>query len=251
MKLNLKMPDCLKQLPAKDKLRCAIEGLGVVCLFAYFFYKSVIGLLLLLPAILPYAKHRAEEINEKNKWEMLLQFRELVASVNGSMQAGYSMENAFREAGRDMVELYGKEAAIIREINNINRGVQNNIPITELLRNFAKRSQIDEIDNFTEIIAVGKSSGGKLPEIMNSYIKMIDEKVEVLQEIETMVSARKYEQRIMNIIPFVIIFYMELTSKGFFEILYHNLFGNIVMTITMIIYVAAIVMAEKIVKISI
>ena len=55
----------------------------------------------------------------------------------------------------------------------------------------------------------------------------------------------------MNVVPFFIIFYVELTSKGFFDILYHNLFGNLVMTVTLGIYLLSVYMAERMTDISI
>ena len=87
--------------------------------------------------------------------------------------------------------------------------------------------------------------------IMNSYIRIIEEKTAVLQEIDTMTASRRFEQKIMNVVPFFIIFYVELTSKGFFDILYHNLFGNLVMTVTLGIYLLSVYMAERMTDISI
>ena len=86
---------------------------------------------------------------------------------------------------------------------------------------------------------------------MASFVKVIEEKAGVMQEIDTMVSARRFEQKIMNVIPFVIIFYVELTNKGFFGILYHNIFGYLVMTITMIIYLLSVYLSDKIIDIRI
>lgn len=223
-----------------------LEGAGILIVFGYFFYRSILWTIILSPIIIFYYRKRNKELKEKEKWILMLQFKELLISVNGSVQAGSSMENAFLAAFDDMLALFGKEAAIVKELITIRKGLNNNSQITELLHNFSKRSGVDEIRNFANIMRAGKNSGGNLKSIMESYIRMIDEKVAVMQETENLMIAAKYEQRIMNIIPFLIILYVDITSKGFFDLLYHNILGNIVMTLCLIIYIGAVLLSEKI-----
>ena len=138
-----------------------------------------------------------------------------------------------------------------KEVQIIKRGIDNNIDIIGLIEDFAFRSGIEEIESFAGILAVGRKSGGNLSSNMESYVRVIEEKTGVMQEIDTMISARRFEQRIMNVIPFLIIFYVELTNKGFFAVLYHNIFGNLVMTITMAIYILSVYLSDKIIDIRI
>ena len=251
MKISLRMPVCLQGLTIKEKVLCVAEGCLVCVILGYFFYKSVIWTIAMLPIAIIVTRKKAIEIREIKKGNMLNQFRGMVDSINGSIQAGYSLENAFESAGKDMAVLYGRDSGIVKEVIIINKGIANGGSLTDLLDAFADRSGIDEIAGFAEIIAVGKMSGGNITAIMAAYVKMIDEKLEVKQEIETMISARKYEQKIMNVVPFIILAYMELTNPGIFSMLYHNLFGNIIMTICLILYITAINMAEKIMKIEV
>ena len=55
----------------------------------------------------------------------------------------------------------------------------------------------------------------------------------------------------MNMVPFFIIFYISISSPGFFDVLYHNPFGIVLMSICMVVYMAAYLMSEKIVNISV
>lgn len=66
-----------------------------------------------------------------------------------------------------------------------------------------------------------------------------------------MISAKKMEQKIMNLVPFLIIFYIGTTSKGFFDVLYHNLVGVVVMTVCLVFYGAAWRFSKKIVEIEV
>ena len=55
----------------------------------------------------------------------------------------------------------------------------------------------------------------------------------------------------MNVVPFLILFYVDTTSKGFFDMLYHNIAGNIIMTVGIAVYGVAICMEDKIMDIKV
>ena len=64
------------------------------------------------------------------------------------------------------------------------------------------------------------------------------------------ISAKKMEQTIMDLVPFGIILYIDATTPGFFDSLYHNAAGMALMTALMAVYLAAYLMAEKILDIA-
>lgn len=227
------------------------EGACIIAAFGYFFYRSVLMTCVMIPAVFPYLMHKGRKAGEKQKKALLLQFKEMLNSVNGSIRAGYSMENAFLEADRDMRQLYGPEAMIVRELGIIRKGIENNCDIAELVRDFSVRSGIEEIESLAGILSVGKRSGGNISANLEAYVRVIEEKTSVLQEIDTMVSARRFEQKIMNIIPFLIIFYVELTNRDFFNVLYHNLLGNLIMTVTLALYLLSVYLSGKITDIDV
>ena len=251
MRKSLKVPEFVSEMSRNELLFGVIEGVIIISLFGYFFYRSVIMTILMIPLVYFYLVYKGKGIKEKKKHILLVQFKELLNSVNGSLQAGYSVENAFMEADKDLRQLFGPNSEIIKEVQIIKRGIDNNIDIIGLIEDFAFRSGIEEIESFAGILAVGRKSGGNLSSNMESYVRVIEEKTGVMQEIDTMISARRFEQRIMNVIPFLIIFYVELTNKGFFAVLYHNIFGNLVMTITMAIYILSVYLSDKIIDIRI
>ncbi len=245
------MPEYISIMEKKELALNLIKGLFLVGVTGYFFYRSVVITIMFIPAIYPYLIHKGKEYKRSKNNLLLLQFKDMLGSVGSSVQAGYSLENAFIEAERDMRRLHGDDAVIVKELNNIKSGIENNYSITVLIRDFSKRYELEEIDSFASILQTGKKAGGNMNKIMNSYIRIIEEKTAVLQEIDTMTASRRFEQKIMNVVPFFIIFYVELTSKGFFDILYHNLFGNLVMTVTLGIYLLSVYMAERMTDISI
>ena len=69
------------------------------------------------------------------------------------------------------------------------------------------------------------------------------------EEIDALIAAKAFEQKIMSLMPACIILYMRVSFHGFIETLYGNLFGVIVMTACLALYAAAFLWGKKIVSI--
>ena len=87
--------------------------------------------------------------------------------------------------------------------------------------------------------------------IFYGTVDKIRQKSEVEREIETVVTAKRTEQRIMDFVPFGILFYVGATSPEFLKPLYGNLLGVSVMTVCLLGYLGAFLLAEKILDIQI
>lgn len=96
---------------------------------------------------------------KKRKREIAVQFKDAILAVSANQKAGYSVENSFIQSYDDIALLYGKESMICTELYTVIAGLKNNIPIEELLHNFGKRSDIEDIIEFSQVFAVAKRSG--------------------------------------------------------------------------------------------
>ncbi len=252
MSENYRRPDYDRYIfSIKEIVRYVLEGFLIVAVVSYFFYRSVVIALLISPAVIFYLKMKKDELCKQRKRRLNLQFKDALKSINDSLQAGYSMENAFVEAYRDMVEYHGADSLIAKELAGIRSGIRNNMPVEDLMDDMGKRSGVEDIQDFAGILRVGKQSGGNLSTLFENSMLVMEEKIAVKEEIQTLISAKKLESRIMCIIPFGIIFYLDMTSKGYFDALYADMAGHIIMTICLGIYIFAVRMMERIMDIEI
>lgn len=238
-------------LSVREYIIYCFEGLMLFGIISYFFYRSIVALILMIPLLPIFLKTKKKELSKRRRDELNVQFKDAVLAVSANQKAGYSVENAFREAYKDMAMLYGKESHICKELNYIAKGLDNNVVLEKLLYDFAIRSHIQDIMQFADVFMIAKRSGGNMTEILSETADTIDQKISVDKEIQVLVSSKKMEQKIMNAVPFVIIFYIDMTSKGFFDALYHNLIGIVVMTICLAVYLAAIMISGKLVEIEV
>ncbi|MBO5210165.1 MAG: hypothetical protein J6B68_12630 [Lachnospiraceae bacterium] len=236
---------------AKESIWYSLQGGLVVGCIAYFFYRSVWACLLLLPVFFAFLKEKRRELAKKRRQELSMQFKDMILSLSANQKAGYSVENAVREAYRDMLMLYGKDSCICRELSFIMKGLDNNVVLEKLLYNLGVRSQIPDILQFAEVFLIAKRNGGNMTEILAETASTMEQKIEVDREIQVLISSKQMEQKIMNVVPFLIIFYISITSKGFFDVLYHNLAGIVIMTICLIVYFVAYRMSRQIVEIEV
>lgn len=236
-------------LSIREELECTLEGLFIIAVFSWFFYRSIYAFFLLIPILFYYRKEKRGRIRREHSQKLEREFRELLMCVSVNLQAGYSIENAFLESHRDMMNLFGSSSAIVGELQIIRRGMQNKIPLEQLLADLGKRCPGGEIAEFSEVFQVAKKTGGKWLEVMKKTIDMIQEKAEIKEEIETLIHAKRMESRIMCLIPFFILFYINLTSKGYFDPLYHNLAGICIMSGCLGIYCFSVYWIRKITEI--
>ena len=76
----------------------------------------------------------------------------------------------------------------------------------------------------------------------------ISRRIETAQEIRTILASRRYEQRIMSVMPAAVLLYIRLGSGEFLEGLYHNVTGVLVMSVCLGIYGAAYLMGKRMVQ---
>ena len=116
---------------------------------------------------------------------------------------------------------------------------------------FAKRSGIRDIESFCQVLVYAKRSGGNVAAIIQSTVKKIREKCEVEQEIRTALAQKKLEQKIMNIIPLFLLAYIGISSPDFIEPLYRDITGRVIMSVCLLVYGAAFLISEYMMKIEV
>lgn len=207
--------------------------------------------LLFLPVGICYPLFMRERLKVKRQEELQIQFKDAILAVSGCLNAGYSVENAFSEALKETDRVYGKESMMSREIRLLIHKTRLNRTVEDVLMDFAIRSGLEDVKSFADVFLAAKSSGGEMMKIISRTTDIISEKVRIKQDILTATAGRRMEQKIMNAVPFVIVFYMEVSSPGFFDVLYTTAAGRVIMTGCLLIYLGAIVWGQKILEIEV
>lgn len=234
-----------------EYVRYITEGMAVIGVISYLFYEKIIAFAVLMPVVFFYLKSKKKMLCEKRKKELNLQFRDLCISISSSLSAGSSLTNAVISSYKEMVEIYGESGLISKELLLMLKGLKMNIPVETLFENLAARSDSDDIRTFSEILNIARNGGGDMIKIMKTTAAGIGDKVDIERDIQSIINAKKYEQSIMNIVPFIIIFYMKITSPGTMDIMYSTDYGVIIMTICLAVYSVAYMLGKRITRIEV
>ena len=223
-----------------------IKSVMVTVLIDYCFYRSIWGI---IPAgiigIIFYREEKREVCRRENE-KFRQQFKELLYLAAAGQKAGYSVENAFMGSYEDLKNLYGEKSEVCLLLKKMSVGLENHIPMAELWKKAGKEYEVVEITEFAKVFEIAKESGGNMTEILENTAEVIGNKAETKQEIDTLLSARRLEQRIMNAMPIVLMLYVELTSPGYFSKMYHSGAGIGIMTAALAIYLLAYFWGKRI-----
>lgn len=229
----------------KEYVLFAIQALGIVSLVSYLFYHSLLAMVLAIPFYPVFLRMKAQVLLQKQKSMLQEQFKEAICALATALGAGYSIENAWKEARKEVEKLFGEHALIVQELNHMLAHLEMNVSLEELLADFALRSGLEDVSSFCQVFLFAKRSGGDFIGIIHTTASRISRKVDIQREITTDLAARRLESRVMNIVPLFMLLYLNLTSPGYFDMLYGNVSGVIVMSLCLLFYLLAYVWSER------
>lgn len=238
-------------LTASEWIRSLIEIVGIISIVNYLCYRMVWFYFLGIPFGYWYIHWKKERKKDKRRKMLEYQFYDVLQGLYTAIRAGYSMERAVSECRREIQQIYGKDNDFVNELFFMEKQMKLGVSVEQLFMDFGQRSDVEDIRYFGEVFQIARRSGGDLSQMIEKLAKVLGEKSRVRKDIDVAISAKRLEQMIMSVVPGGIILYMQITSDGFLDVLYHNVFGIFIMSICLAIYIFSFWMGKKIIRISI
>lgn len=235
----------------RELAAASVKASAVILAMAYVFYDSILAVPFLIPLWALYLRECVMDISEKKKQQFLEQFRESIQAVSAALKAGYSVENAIREAQKDMAPMYDEDSRIRKEYSRMIRQLDMKMTLRSVLEQFAHRSGQEDVENFVTVFTASQKSGGDSISVIRSSVRLISERIDTEREIRNMIASQKLEFHIMCIVPFGIILYMKAAFGDFLSVMYGNPAGIMIMTICLLVYTAAYLTGRKLIKIEV
>ena len=200
-------------------------------MLVYLFYHNVILSLccgFLIIKLKPYyEKYRAEQRIRK----LHVQFKDMLYSLSSSIAAGRQMPEALIEAADALAVMYGPGEPIMLELSHMKRCIiENNESDRELLADFAARSCCEDIHNFVQVYIICRSLGGDLEKIIARTSAILTDKMNIQQEIRAVTAQKKFEGRLIALMPLAMLLILNLLSPSYIAPLYSGLPGRLLMT---------------------
>ena len=245
------LPRYGKRFLGKGLVMDIIRGCLVLMIPAWLFYQSVaimMGCLLLLPF---YRNERRKVREQEDKRRLNRGFADALSSFSAALEAGYSAENAVRETVRDLALLYPEDEPIYREFRYLQHQLQNNQSLEKAFADMAEKTQDEDMLCFAEVFEIAKRSGGDLIRVIRTTERTMAERAEVKREIRTILTAKRLEANIMNLMPCGILLYFLICDPVYLQPLYETMAGRVVMTVLLVVYAGCVRMTDRITQIEV
>ena len=157
----------------------------LVCLVINrLFYQKALAFLFLCPLGVYYIFQRKKQELKQRKNRLWLQFRDALSALQVSISAGYSLENGIKETRKDLERIYGKKGEMVLEFHYMEIQLEHGGSVEKLLDSLGRRSGIEDIQNFSQILIQSKKMGGNMRRILQECITSMEEQMDVKKEIQ-------------------------------------------------------------------
>lgn len=238
-------------LRAGEGFRIFAEFLVITMVVSYLFYDA---LWLILPELIlfpVYVSYRKRALIAGRRMQLRNEFVDWIVAAAAIMNGGISAEKAFVDSAEEIEKLYGRKSIILGEIQLLKVKMARTVSFSEALLDLGRRSGVEDIAEFSQVFIIAKENSGQMSNVIEETAKQFQEKKDTEAEIQTTLSGKKMEQRMMMVIPLCIVLYLKITAGEFMSVLYHNLFGQVVMSLCLGAYIAAYFYGEKILDIKV
>ena len=212
-----------------------------ICNALVFVCVGLLAARLFIPAIRDFLK------NKRNK-TLRKQFMDLLESLSMSLAAGGTVNDAFINAKKDLLNQYGEKDMIVKELSEILLGFANGKNLEEMISAFGSRSGNEDIENFSNVLANCYRLGGDFKSVIRRTRDIIRDKIAIADEIETKLASNKLQYNAMCLMPFILVTMLKLSSSDFAENLASGV-GVVITTFAIGIFVCAYFWGKKILDI--
>jgi tight adherence protein B len=174
----------------------------------------------------------------------------MLEALTTSLGAGKNVPDSFRSVYDDLSVQYDDGAEILQELEIIMSGISHNVDIEDLLMDFGVRSGIEDISSFANVFKICYRKGGNIKDTIRNTHNILSDKMEITEDIETIVTANKTEQNIMIVMPIGLIGMIKLMSADF-AANFVTPAGIIATTIGVVLFVAAYFVGKAVLDIKV
>ena len=141
------------------------------------------------------------------------------------------MQEALEEGEIALKVIYGEKSLLADELESINRNIRTSrIDSKDALMELAERSGSDDIRNFAEVCGICRETGGDMQKVISEAAANIADKMRVKKEIRTLMAQKRFEARIVSLMPIAVITMLNLISPDYLQPLYGGIQGRLIMT---------------------
>ncbi len=231
----------------RDYYTVSLIALGFT---GYLFYHSLLAAGLLCLLSLPLQRLYLAYLKKRRGRALLEGFRDFLYSISASIAAGRQMPQAIASAAEEIKAAYGEESDIARELGHIAGLIESShADPAQLLRDFAERSGLEDIAAFSAAYSVCLRSGGDIEAVCIKSAELLLDKIEFREAADALIAEKKLDIAILGLMPHGILFFLNVSSYEYIELLYSGAKGRLLMSFALVLIGTALTAGIRITEI--
>jgi tight adherence protein B len=186
---------------------------GLVFLSAFvLFTDTTVSVILTAASLLPVYSKVRKECEKAYERTVRREFVSCLVTLSGTLSSGARLEQCVNEiALGDSSEI----RHIRPEFQRMAKLIQLNLPVEKAFSEFAERVPVSDIKLFSQALEYGIPAGVNLIDRVRSFPAGMRIRNDVEAEITRTLNLPKYNNRVVTVMPFVMIAVMRLTAGDY------------------------------------
>lgn len=241
------------QLTRKQRMGLtALAAVVLICVGGFFFHSWLIGLLL-SPASPLYPKLLERTIRLKRREALNIQFGLALQAMASSLRAGASLRTAVERSTEDLERMLAGQPLkpMLTELERVVRDLQMGFSLEEALVRLRDRVALEDVSDFVGAVLLCRVRGGNAAAVMASIAEIIEDKISVRQQIQTLTAGKRMEGNMITFAPPVMVALLSFTAPGYLTPLYERFAGQMMLVVGSACLVAAYLIGHRLMEIEV
>ncbi|MFW6159026.1 MAG: type II secretion system F family protein, partial [Planctomycetota bacterium] len=174
-----------------------------------------------------------------------VQLVDALMNICNALRAGFSLHQAFDLVQREMGN------PVSQEFRLVNQELRFGVSMEDALQHLYDRMPSEDLDLVVTAITISRNVGGNLTEIFQNIADTIRGRHRLHGKIRALTAQGKLQAALICAIPVFFAVAMNLLAPGLLDVVYHTIYGWIMIATIVVLQILGIAVILKIVRIEV
>lgn len=232
-------------IPTRNLLYISLGGAAVGGGLCFLLTSSIFLAVVATVFLFLLPKLTIRHLSRKRSRRFVEQLVDVLVSISNSLKSGYSIPQAIGLISREM------ENPVKQEFKLVAQEIQLGTSLEDAMEHLYTRMPAQEMELVVASIAISRTVGGNLSEILVNIANTLRERLRVEGRVKALTSQGKLQGIVMCAMPFFLAFVLYLITPGFIEPVFTSFEGYCILALIVVLEAIGIFIISRIIKIDI